>query len=69
VGLGVGVLLSLTLMLVLAWQYSSPILKHKSLVYHGLKVLEVSSFQSIGESIIQSIEEILLLLLIDIHVM
>jgi hypothetical protein len=37
-------------------------------VYHGLKVLEDSSFQSISKFIIQTIEETLLLLLIDIHI-
>jgi hypothetical protein len=65
---GVGVLLGLMLLLALAWQYSSSVLENKSLVYHGLKILEVSSFQSIGKSIIQSVEETLLLLLIDIHI-
>jgi hypothetical protein len=64
----VGVLLGLTLLLALARQYSSSALEHKSLVYHGLKILKVSSFQSISKSIIQSIEETLLLLLVDIHV-
>jgi hypothetical protein len=38
------------------------------LVYHGLKVLEVSAFQSISKSIIQTIEETLLLLLVGIHI-
>jgi hypothetical protein len=33
-----------------------------------LKVLEVSGFQSIGKSIIKTIEETLLLLLISIHI-
>jgi hypothetical protein len=67
-GHGVGVLLGLTLLLVLAWQYSSSVLEHKSLVYHGPKILKVSAFQSIGKSILQSIEETLLLLLVGIHV-
>jgi hypothetical protein len=67
-GLGVGALLGLTLLLALAWQYSSSVLEHKGLVYHGLEILKVTCFQSIGKSIIQSIEETLLLLLIDIHV-
>jgi hypothetical protein len=58
----------LALLLVLAHQYSSSILEYKGLVYHGLKNLEVMCFQSIGKSIIQSVEEILLLLLIGIHV-
>jgi hypothetical protein len=39
----------------------------KSFVYHGLKVLKVSGFQSISKSIIQSIEETLLILLVCIH--
>jgi hypothetical protein len=39
-----------------------------SLVYHGLKVLKVSCFQSISMFIIQTIEETLLLLLVDIHI-
>jgi hypothetical protein len=56
------------LLLALARQYSSPILEHKSLVYHGLKILEVTCFQSIGKSIIQAIEETLLLLLIGVHI-
>jgi hypothetical protein len=64
----VGVLLGLTLLLALAWKYSSSILEHKSLVYHGLKILEVSGLQSIGKSILQSIEETLLLLLVGIHI-
>jgi hypothetical protein len=33
-----------------------------------MKILEVSGFQSISKSIIQSIEETLLLLLVDIHI-
>jgi hypothetical protein len=33
-----------------------------------MKILEVSGFQSISKSIIQSIEEALLLLLVDIHI-
>jgi hypothetical protein len=40
----------------------------KSLVYHGLKILEVSGFKCIGKSILQSIEETLLLLLIGVHI-
>jgi hypothetical protein len=65
---GVGVLFGLTLLLVLAWQYSSSVLQHKSLVYHGLKILEVSGLQSLGKSILQSIEETLLVPLIGIHI-
>jgi hypothetical protein len=61
-------LFSLTLLLTLACQYSSPILEHKGLVYHGLEILKVSCFQSIGKSIIQILKETLLLLLIGVHV-
>jgi hypothetical protein len=67
-GPGVGARLTLALLLALAGQYSPPILEHKSLVYHGLKIIEVSGFQSISRSIIQSIEETLLLLLIGTHI-
>jgi hypothetical protein len=68
VGPRVGALLTLALLLALAWQYSPPTLEHKSLVYHGLKILKVSGFQSISKSIIQSVEETLLLLLVGIHI-
>jgi hypothetical protein len=61
-------LLTLAFLLALAGQYSSLVLKHKSLVYHGLKILKVTCFQSTGKSIIQSIEETLLLLLVGIHI-
>jgi hypothetical protein len=64
----VATLLTLAFLLALAHQYSSPILEHEGLVYHGLKILKVTCFQSIGKSIIQSIEETLLLLLVGIHV-
>jgi hypothetical protein len=67
-GLGVGVFLNLMLPFLLARQYCSPILENKSLVYHGLKILKVSGIQSIGESILQSFEETLLLLLIGVHI-
>jgi hypothetical protein len=67
-GPGVGALLNLTQLLVLAWQYSSPILKHMSLVYHGLKILEVTCFHSIGKCFIQTIKETLFLLLVGVHV-
>jgi hypothetical protein len=65
---GVHGMLGLTLLLVLACQYSSPVLENKSHVYHGLEILEVTCFQCIGKSIIQTIEETLLLLLIGIHI-
>jgi hypothetical protein len=65
---GVGALLALALLLALASQYSSLILEDKSLVYHGLKVLKVTCFKSIGKSVVQSIKETLLLLLVSIHI-
>jgi hypothetical protein len=68
VGPRVGVLSTLSFVLALARQYSSPIFEHKSLVYHGLEILEAPDFQSIGKSIAQSIEETLLLPLIGIHI-
>jgi hypothetical protein len=56
------------LLLALVCQYYSPILEHKSLRYHGLEILKVMCFQSVGKSIIQTIEETLSLLLIGIHI-
>jgi hypothetical protein len=64
----VAALLTLEFLLALAYQYSSSILEHKGLVYHGLKILKVTCFQIIGKSIIQSIEETLFLLLVGVHV-
>jgi hypothetical protein len=64
----VAALLNLVFLLALACQYSSPILEHKGLVYHGLEILKVRCFQTIGKCIIQSIKETLLLLLVYIHV-
>jgi hypothetical protein len=46
----VAALLTLAFLLALACQYSSPILEHKDLVYHGLEILEVMCFQSIGKA-------------------
>jgi hypothetical protein len=59
----------LTHQLTLALHQSSAILQHESLIYHPLEVLEVSSLQSIGESIIQAIQETFLLLLISVDLM
>jgi hypothetical protein len=56
-GPGVAVLLTLVFLLVLACQYSSSVLEHKCLVNHGLEILQVPCFQSIGKSTIQTIEE------------
>jgi hypothetical protein len=47
--------------------HTSVVLQHKSLVHHTLKVLKVLSFQSISQSIIQTIQETLLVLLISVH--
>jgi hypothetical protein len=55
--------------LMLALHHTSAILQHKSLVHHPLEVLKVSSLQSIGQSIIQAIQEIFLLLLISVDFM
>jgi hypothetical protein len=53
----------------LALSHTSAILQHKSLVHHPLEILKVLSFQSIGQSIIQVIQEALLLLLISVNFM
>jgi hypothetical protein len=49
--------------------HPSVILKHKSLVHHPLEVLKVSSLKSIGQSIIQVIQETLMFLLISVDFM
>jgi hypothetical protein len=59
----------LTHQLTLALHYSSVIFQHKCLVHHLLEVLKVSSLQSIGQSIIQAIQETLLFLLISVNFM
>jgi hypothetical protein len=59
----------LTHQLTLVLHHASAVLQHKSLVHHPLKVLKVLSLQSIGESIIQAIQETLLLLLISVDLM
>jgi hypothetical protein len=61
--------LMLTHQLTLVLHHTSVILQHKSLVYHPLKDLKVSSLQSIGQSIIQAIQEIFMLLLINVNLM
>jgi hypothetical protein len=53
----------------LALYHSSVILQHKGLVHHPLEVLKVSSLQSIGQPIIQAIQEILMFLLISVDFM
>jgi hypothetical protein len=55
--------------LMLALHHASAFLQHKSLVHHPLEVLKVSSLQIIGQSIIQTIQERFLLVLISIDFM
>jgi hypothetical protein len=45
------------------------ILRHKSLVHHPMEVLKVPGFQSIGQTVIQAIQEAFLLLLISVNFM
>jgi hypothetical protein len=52
-----------------ALHHSSAILWHKSLVHHPIEVIKVSSLQSIGQPIIQSIQETLMFLLISVNFM
>jgi preprotein translocase subunit SecY len=52
--------------LTLALHHASAVLQHKSLVHYPLEVLKVSSLPSIGQSIIQAIQETFLLLLISV---
>jgi hypothetical protein len=61
----VATLLTLAFLHTLAHQYSSFILEHKGLAYHDLKILEVTCFQSIGKSIIQSVKETLFFSLVS----
>jgi hypothetical protein len=61
--------LVLTYQLKLALHHSSAIFQHKGLVHHPLEVLKVSSLQSIGQPIIQVIQETLLFLLISVDFM
>jgi hypothetical protein len=53
----------------LVLHHTSAILQHKSLVYHFLEVLKVSNLQSIGQPIIQAIQETFLLLRISVDLM
>jgi hypothetical protein len=55
--------------LMLVLYQTTVILQYKSLVYHPLDVIKVSSLQSIGQPIIQSIQETLLFLLISVDFM
>jgi hypothetical protein len=55
--------------LMLVLHHSSVTFQHKGLVYHPLEVLKVSSLQRIGQPIIQSVQKILLFLLISVNFM
>jgi hypothetical protein len=55
--------------LTLALHHSFVILQDKGLVHHPLEVLKVSSLHSIGQPIIQGIQETLLFLLISVDFM
>jgi hypothetical protein len=55
--------------LTLALHHTSVVLQHKRIVHHPLEVLKVLSLQSIGQSIIQAIQEIFLFLLIGVDFM
>jgi hypothetical protein len=55
--------------LTLALHHSSAILQHKGPVHHPLEVLKISGLQSIGQPIIQVIQETLLFLLISVDFM
>jgi hypothetical protein len=68
-GSGATARLILTHQLMLALYHSSVVLQHKSLVHHPLEILKVIEFQSIGQSIIQVIQETLLLLIISVNYM
>jgi hypothetical protein len=59
----------LTPQLTLALHHSSTIFQHNSLVHHPLEVLNVLSLQSIGQPIIQAIQETLMFLLISVNFM
>jgi hypothetical protein len=51
----------------LVLHHTSVILQHKSLVHHPLEIIKVLGLQSIGQSIIQAIQKMVLLLLISVH--
>jgi hypothetical protein len=59
----------LTHQLSLALHLTSAILYHKSIAHHPLEVLKVSNLKSIGQPIIQAIQETLLFLLINVDFM
>jgi hypothetical protein len=53
----------------LALHHTSVILQHESLVHHPLEVLNVPDLQSIGQSIIQTVQETFLVLFISVDFM
>jgi hypothetical protein len=53
----------------LALHHTSAILQHESLVHHPLEVLKIPGLQSIGQSIIQTIQETFLVLFISVDFM
>jgi hypothetical protein len=55
--------------LTLALHRISAVLQHKSLVHHPSKIFKISDLQSIDQSIIQSIQKAILLLLISVNFM
>jgi hypothetical protein len=55
--------------LTLVLYHTSAVLQHKSLVHHPLEILKVPGLQSVGQSIIQTIQETFLFLLISVHLM
>jgi hypothetical protein len=59
--------LMLTHLLTLALHHIFVVLQHKCLIHHSLEVLKVMGLQSIGQSIIQTIQKAILLLLIGVH--
>jgi hypothetical protein len=57
----------LTPQLTLALHHTSAVFQHKGLVHNSLEILKVLGLQSVGQSIIQCIEETFLLLLISVN--
>jgi hypothetical protein len=61
-------LLVLALLLALVFHHPSAVFQDKCHVYHSLKILKVMSFQGVSKSVIQTIEKIILLRFISVHV-
>jgi hypothetical protein len=51
----------------LALHHTTAVLWHRSLIHHPLEVLKILGLQSIGQSIIQAIQKVVLLLLISVN--